>query len=144
MVGSRLDLRGLAAEKLVAHILAKSTVLAHYEERVAEAFGRVESHAQEVDSGPSRRRSQQLLREIRDALAIQVQTVGRVEMTEKPEILWDAPDLDRLYEYLSVEFELRERDSALSRKLSLISESASTSLEMIHTRQGLRLEWYIS
>jgi len=65
------------------------------------------------------------------------------ETTEKPEILWDAPELDRLYELLESEFELHERDAALERKLRFITDSATTSLDLIHTRQGLRVEWYI-
>jgi len=91
----------------------------------------------------SRQHIGELIEEMRDALSIQIQTIGRVEMTEKPEMLWEDPHLDRLYEHLSVEFELRDRDKALSRKLALISDSASTSLELIHTRQSLRVEWYI-
>ena len=41
--------------------------------------------------------------------------VGRVEVAEKPEIVWDDPRLDRLYERLATEYELRDRDRALSR-----------------------------
>ena len=45
-----------------------------------------------------RRRS--LLSRISDVLSIQARTVGRVEVSEKPELTWDRPDLDRLYERL--------------------------------------------
>jgi uncharacterized Rmd1/YagE family protein len=69
--------------------------------------------------------------------------VGRVEVTEKPEITWDDPKLDRLYERLSIEYELRERDRALSRKLELISHTAQTYLNLLQHRQSLRVEWYI-
>jgi len=69
--------------------------------------------------------------------------VGRVEVTEKPEIVWDDPELDRLYERLATEYELRDRDRALSRKLDLISRTAETYLDLINARQTLRVEWYI-
>lgn len=140
-----LALRSLDADRLqvVAHVLAKSTALSHTELRVADVFSGVELRAQALDLRPSRRRTRELLRDMRDAIAIQVRTVGRVEMTEKPEITWDAPELDRLYEHLAIEFELRERDTALSRKLALISQSASMALELVHARQNLRVEWYI-
>lgn len=140
-----LVLEATSPERLevVAQVLAKSTVLAHYEKRVVEEWTRVEARAHALELRPSRRRSRELLGEIREALSVQVQTVGRVEMTEKPELVWDRPDLDRLYELLAAEFELRERDAALSRKLRLISESASTSLDLIHTLRGIRVEWYI-
>lgn len=140
LVLSSLEVQRL---QVVAHVLAKSTVLAHYEERVAGGFSRVESRAEELKKGPSRRRARVFLTEIGEALAIQAQTVGRVEVTEKPEIVWNDSELDRLYELLAIEYEIRDRDAALSRKLRLISDAASTSLELIHTRQNLRVEWYI-
>ena len=76
-------------------------------------------------------------------LLTQTQTVGRVEVTEKPEITWDDVELDRLYERLSVEYELRERDLALTRKLELISRTVQTYLELRQNRLSLRVEWYI-
>jgi uncharacterized Rmd1/YagE family protein len=76
-------------------------------------------------------------------LLTESQMVGRVEVTEKPEFTWEDPALDRLYERLAIEFELRDRDRALSRKLELISRSAETYLDLVHNRQTLRVEWYI-
>jgi uncharacterized Rmd1/YagE family protein len=128
----------------VVTVLAKSVVLAHYEERVGTVFDRVE---QLVDQMKGRRMARvsgsDLLQQIGDVLIVQTQTVGRVEVTEKPEITWDRPDLDRLYEQLSLEYELRERDRALNRKLSFISSTAQMYLDLVETRKSLRLEWYI-
>jgi uncharacterized Rmd1/YagE family protein len=134
---------GVGEVQVVAHVLAKSVVLTHYEQRVTHAFSRVEHRAERPARGTSRRQARALIEEMRSALAIQVQTIGRVEMTEKPELLWEDPRLDRLYEVIAVEFELRDRDAALTRKLAIISDSAATSLELIHTGQSLRVEWYI-
>jgi len=140
-----LVLRSLDVERLqvVAHILAKSAVLSHFEARVAGVFDRVEARARELQRGPNRRRSRELLAEIGRSVAIQAQTVGRVEVTEKPELTWDDAELDRLYERLAIEYEIRDRDAALSRKLKLVSDTAATALDVIHTQQGLRVEWYI-
>lgn len=51
-------------------------------------------------------------------------TVGRVEVDEKPETLWERPDLERFYVRLEDEYELKERHLALERKLELISRTA--------------------
>jgi uncharacterized Rmd1/YagE family protein len=69
--------------------------------------------------------------------------VGRAEVGEKPEITWDAPELDRLYEKLAKEYELRDREQALARKLDLISQAANTYLRLLSDRRTLRVEWYI-
>jgi uncharacterized Rmd1/YagE family protein len=69
--------------------------------------------------------------------------VGRVEVAEKPEIVWDDAALDRLYEHLAAEYELRDRDRALTRKLEVASRTVETYLDMLQHRQTLRVEWYI-
>ena len=49
-------------------------------------------------------------------------------MIDKPEIIWEHPNLERLYLRLEDEFEIRERHLALERKLNLVSHTAQTVL----------------
>jgi len=140
----RLRSSELVRLQVVAHVLAKSTVLAWYEHRATELFDRVEALAEELQRGgrgPSSGR--ELARQIGDVLLAQTRTVGRVEVGEKPEIVWDDPDLDRLYDHLAAEYELRDRDRALARKLELASHIVETYLDLLQNRQSLRVEWYI-
>ena len=69
--------------------------------------------------------------------------VGRAEIGDKPELLWEHPRLERLYALLEDEFELRERLAALDRKLELAARTERTLVELISTRHALRVEWYI-
>jgi uncharacterized Rmd1/YagE family protein len=149
--GDRIDaagtlvLRAPSIERLqvVAEVLAKSAVLSHYEERVARVFDRVEALAEALGRGERPRRGADLVREIGSVLLIQARTVGRAELTEKPEITWDRPELDRFYEHLALEYELRDRDLALTRKLDVVSRTAETYLGLLQNRRSLRVEWYI-
>ena len=54
--------------------------------------------------------------------------VGRVQMDDTPELLWDRPDLERLFARLRDEFEIIERFTALNRKLGLVSRTVETAL----------------
>ena len=74
---------------------------------------------------------------------VQHKMVGRVEVTEKPDLLWDRPDLERLYTRLVDEYELPDRHRALDRKLELIARTAETVLDLLQTKRSLRVEWYI-
>jgi uncharacterized Rmd1/YagE family protein len=142
----RLALREADTGRLqvVAHVLAKSCVLGYYERSVADAFDRIEQLADRLSRGESPARGKKdVLNEIGNVLLILTRTVGRVEVTEKPEITWDDADLDRLYQRLATEYELRDRDLALSRKLELVSRTAETYLDLLNNRQTLRVEWYI-
>ena len=63
-----------------------------------------------------------------------------VAVTEKPDVVWDRHDLDRLYARLEDEYELKERAEALSRKLAVIADTAEVLTDTIDTRRSLRLE----
>ncbi|HQU16968.1 MAG: hypothetical protein B7Z66_12395 [Chromatiales bacterium 21-64-14] len=139
-----LNAPGIDRLQIVADILAKSVVLAHYEARVAKVFDRIEPLAADLQrSGRTGHQGKELLHQIGDVLLTQQHMVGRVEVVEKPEMLWDHPELERLYNRLRDEYELRERHRALDRKLELISRTAETVLELVQTRRSLRVEWYI-
>lgn len=141
----RLQAFDLQRLQLVADVLAKSVVLAHYEVRLAAQFDQIEPLAQRLKAGRGvGRQGKQLLVHIGDILGIEAKMVGRVEVTEKPELLWDHPQHDRLYSRLEDEYELTERHGALERKLQLLSRTAETVLSILQDKRTLRVEWYIT
>ena len=130
--------------QIVADILAKSVVLAQYESGTASVFERVEPVAQGLRLSTKKERwGKDLLRQLGTTLSIQHKIVGRVEIIDKPEVLWDAPELDRLYLRLEDEYEIRERHTTLERKLQLISTTAETVLGLLQHNSSLRVEWYV-
>jgi required for meiotic nuclear division protein 1 len=136
--------RSIERLQLVADILAKSLVLARYEVRIAELFDGIEPLAASLrEKGRTGARGKELLRHIGDVLLMQQKMVGRVETGEKPELLWEHPELERLYMRLAEEYELRDRDRALDRKLDIVTRTVETLLGLVQTRSSLRVEWYI-
>jgi uncharacterized Rmd1/YagE family protein len=146
MEGNTLILSDYAIERfqLVADILSKSTVLAMYEARVTRSFDLIEPFAIDLErSAQGRRTAKELLKQIGGALISEHNLVGRVEVVDKPEIVWEHGDLERFYLRLEDEFEIRERHVALERKLDLVSRTAQTVLEMLQNRRSVRLEIYV-
>jgi required for meiotic nuclear division protein 1 len=136
--------RAIERLQLVADVLAKSLVLGHYEGRIATAFDRIEPLAATLRKrGRAGARSRELLTLIGNVLTTQHRMVGRAETGEKPELLWEHPELERLHMRLAEEYELRERDRALDRKLDVISRTLETLLSLVQTRSSARVEWYI-
>jgi uncharacterized Rmd1/YagE family protein len=130
--------------QLVASALSKSLILAHYEMRIAGAFDRIEPLADQLQrEGRVVSRVHELLQQIGYVLKTQQFMVARVEVEEKPEVLWDHSELERLYARLQDEYELRERSHAIERKLTLIHDAVGTLLELIQHKSSLRLEWYV-
>lgn len=130
--------------QIVADVLAKSTVLAHYEAGIVHAFDAIEPLAADLRTqGRGRRTDRELLRHIGGILLIQHNMVGLVEIGDKPEVLWERSDLDRWYARLEDEYELRERSLALERKLDVLSRTAETVLNLLQHNSSLRVEWGI-
>lgn len=130
--------------QIVADILAKTVVLEHYENRLDSVFDQIEPFAASLQHQTgSSQEGRELLRQLGSTLLVQHKIVGRVEIIDKPELLWESPELEHLYLRLENEYEIRERHLALERKLKLISRTAETILEFMQHRTSLRVEWYI-
>ncbi len=130
--------------QVVAEILARSVALARYEATVRESFSTMEGWAHALQQGrkaPSLQK--QLLKNLGKTIVIQSAMTGRIEIDDKPELLWERPDLERFYLRLEDEFELHERDKVLERKLSLISSTAEMLINLVDNKHAHRLEWYI-
>jgi uncharacterized Rmd1/YagE family protein len=144
--GDTVYLREASIERLqlVAHVLSASAVLGYYEAEAAKDFDRIEPFALGLQGrGRAVRSIRELLAHISGALLREQHMVGRVGVSEKPELLWEHPELERLYARLEDEFELRERHLALEQKLQLVSRTAQTVLDVLQDRRILRVEWYI-
>jgi len=142
-----LLLREISVERLqaVAEILGKSVTLARYELEIAESFNAIEPLAVQMKTSPRNLpwKQDELVRQIGDAMLVEHQLVGRAEILEKPDLLWDQPELDRLYARLEDEYELRERVLALERKLEVVSGAAQTMLDLHQAKRSIKVEYYI-
>ena len=133
----------LAPDKLlvVADALAKSAALAQDERQVARVFDTVEPWARQLaNTGRSPGGRRDMLRLIGSALLVQHRLAERVAVREKPDILWERPDLERLYARLEDEYELVERAETLAHKLDLICDTVTVLTDLIDTKRSLRLE----
>jgi uncharacterized Rmd1/YagE family protein len=129
---------------LAAEALATSVALAYDERRIATAFENIDKVAQSLQDrrlpkGPKGG----LLEQIGQALAIQQRLARRVDLDEKPDVLWDHPELEHFWARLVDEYDLPQRGRAIARQLEVIRETADTITDLMATRTSHRLEWYI-
>jgi uncharacterized Rmd1/YagE family protein len=144
--GGPIGVKEMSLERLllVAYALSDSVVLAHDEREVAAVFDRIEPFARELgERGRISASRRMVLQLIGNALLVQHRLSGRVAVGEDPDILWDRPDLERLYARLKDEYELAERIEGLSNKLSVIGETARALADLMDSARGLRLELMI-
>lgn len=126
---------------LVAEAMAKSAALAQQESAIAQTLDWMEPIIADLRArGRLAIASRALMRSIGAALSARSRATARVQAEDKPDLLWDHPELERLYARLADEFELPERSVALDRKLALIGETTETLLSLIEARRSLGLE----
>jgi uncharacterized Rmd1/YagE family protein len=141
-----IQIRNTGSDRLllVGEALAVSVALAYDERRIATAFDKIEPVAstlikRRLPSGPK----SAMLEQIGEALLIQKRLASRVDLDEKPDVLWDHPELERLWAKLVDEYDLAARARAVERKLVVIRETADTITDLIATRTSHRLELYV-
>jgi uncharacterized Rmd1/YagE family protein len=144
--GGPIQVKAITPEHMVviADALAKSVALARDEHEVSTVVEVVEPFARQLaEEGRAVGGRRAILKHIGNALLVQHRLSGRVAIGDKPDAVWDRPDLERLYARLEDEYELNERAEALARKLAVISETAKLLTDMIDTTRSLRLELII-
>jgi uncharacterized Rmd1/YagE family protein len=139
----RLKVKALTTAHILvlADILAKSIALARYEREVAAVFDTIEPAATTLAvSGHIPRARKALLQLIGSALLAQHRVSGRIAFAEKPDILWDHPELERFYSRLKDEYEIIERGTLLNGKVQVVASAAQTFTDMMDTARSVRLE----
>lgn len=126
---------------IIADAIATNLILGYDERNVSAVFDAIEPLARELaEHGrtPGSRRA--ILKHIGNALLVQQRMSGLVAVAEKPDVLWERPDLERFYARLEDEYELKERADLLTRKLTVISDTGQALADIIDTERSLRLE----
>jgi uncharacterized Rmd1/YagE family protein len=126
---------------VLADVLAKNVALVRDEREVNKVLELIEPFAIRLAStgkAPFNRRN--MLRLVGQALLVQQRISGRIAVQEKPDVLWDRSDLERLYARLEDEYELKERANALRHKLEIIQETTRALTDIIDTERSTRLE----
>jgi uncharacterized Rmd1/YagE family protein len=126
---------------LIADVLAKNVALSRDEREVSKVFETIEPlWAELAHSGRSPSNRRNMLRTIGQTLLVHHRLSGRIEVEEKPDILWDNAHLERLHARLAEEYELKERAGAITRKLRIIEETSRALTDLIDTERSFRLE----
>jgi len=142
-MGGAISVKDLTPPRLlvIADVLAKNVGLVRDEREVNKVLELIEPFASRLAAtgrAPFNRRN--MLRLIGQALLVHHRMSGRIAIEEKPDVLWDRADLERLYARLEDEYELKERANALRHKLAIIQETTRALTDIIDTERSTRLE----
>lgn len=127
--------------ELVATVLSRSVVLARDETAVSAAFDRSAPLVTELrTNGRVQLPIAQVMKMVGEALDARHRVTGAAQVDERPDLLWDHPELDRLYQRLEGEYELTERAEVLHDKLEALGDFAEALLDIVQTKRAYRVE----
>ena len=126
---------------LVATVLALSVVLSRDEILVSEAFDQIAPLVTDLrENGRARLPVRPAMRLVGSVLAARHRLTGTAQVDERPDVLWDHPELDRLYARLEAEYELKERAEVLARKFGALGDFTEVLLDIVQDRRAFRTE----
>jgi uncharacterized Rmd1/YagE family protein len=113
----------------------------YYENLVEDLFERTRSLIEFMERrGTVRFRIRQLHRFIGEAIGTRTEVLSVLHLLDKPDEAWDDSAMDRIYDDLRGEFDLRDRYAALELKLRSIQESLELLVDVARDRRLLLLE----
>jgi uncharacterized Rmd1/YagE family protein len=126
---------------VVALIVAQSAAMEYYERIVANLFARATALVDPLEHrGTVSLRTRQLHRFIGQAVTTRAEVVAVLALLDKPDATWDDPGLDRIYDDLRAEFDLRDRYDTLTQKLQGSQETLELVLDVARDRRMWLLE----
>jgi len=126
---------------LAGIVLARSVMLSRDEGLVGGAFERISPLVSELsEDGRTRLPIRQAMRLVGTALAARHRIMGTASANDRPDLLWDHPELDRLYARLEDEYELDERAEVLERKFTALGDVTEVLLDIVRDKRAFRLE----
>ncbi len=124
--------------KIVGYTLAQSLALERIEKDVENALERIRSILENFAKKSFLMRLKPAIKELVQVLEARFEALSDIMVLQKPELTWEDPLLDELYEELRKVYEIDDRFKAIDTMLEniletgqIISDLASTSREMV-------------
>jgi uncharacterized Rmd1/YagE family protein len=141
----QLPALGPARVSAVALVVAQSAAMEYYERLVDDLFARTDALVDRLEkSGTVRARPARLHRFIGEAITSRNEVLSVLHLLDKPDEVWEDPELDRIYDDLRAEFDLGDRYQSLETKLRGVQESLELVLDVARDRRMWLLEMSIA
>lgn len=125
-----------------ALVVSQSVGLEKYEQDLDVYFGKSQELLDVTKSYTFFKRSR-LVEFARNLIFIQHGMVNDLFLLDKPNILWDNEEAEKLYNMLSSTLELKDRFEIVEHKLTHLKENITLALDLFNHKHSEVLEWII-
>jgi len=130
--------------KIVSYAVSQSVALERYEDEIEQHFGELDAVITNLkNTGKALLREKDLLKQVGRALSVKQTAIAHLSLFDKPEEVWESPELEKLYIALSTEFDLQTRFAVLDKKIEFLSENSRMLMEFMAEKRNAFLELVI-
>ena len=135
---TRLDVETI---KIVSYVLSRSVALERYEDDIETSLSEVESIVNGLKTaGKAPLSEKELLKQIGRVLSVKQIAVSHLAVFDKPDELWESPELEKLYNLMNSEYELRVRFEVLDKKINYLSDISLMLMNFLAEKRNAFLE----
>lgn len=128
---------------IIASVIAKSVALERIEEKLDSLLDEVEETLTLLGKGKLNIPVKELARVAAKILNHKYRSIAYVMVLDKPEITWEDPEADRLYQALADQFEISPRYQGIKHKTETLMDITEVCANLSQASRAARLEWII-
>ncbi|MDO8496157.1 MAG: RMD1 family protein [bacterium] len=127
--------------KIISYVLSQSVALERYEDEIETSLSEIGTIVENLkSSGQAMLTEKQLLKQIGNALSVKQTAVAHLSLFDKPEEVWESPELENLYNRMNAEYELQDRFDVLDEKIKYLSDISQMLMNFLAEKRNAFLE----
>lgn len=137
---------GLGVEKIkiISHVLSQSVALERYEDDIEKSLMELEGIVENLKlRGKAFLSEKELLKQIGRVLSVKQTVISHLSIFDKPDEIWESPELEMLYNRMDAEYDLRSRFDVLDKKANYLSDISKMLMEFLAEKRNAFLETVI-
>lgn len=132
---------GVNEIKIISYVLSQSVALERYEDEIETSLSDIGGIVENFkSSGRAQLTEKQLLQQIGNALSVKQTAVAHLSLFDKPEEIWESPELENLYNRMNAEYELQDRFDVLDEKIKYLSDISQMLMNFLAEKRSEFLE----
>lgn len=135
---------GVEKIKIISHVLSQSVALERYEDDIEKSLIELEGIVENLKlRGKAFLSEKELLKQIGRVLSVKQTVISHLSIFDKPDEIWESPELERLYNRMDAEYDLRSRFDVLDKKANYLSDISKMLMEFLAEKRNAFLETVI-
>lgn len=132
---------GVEKIKIISYVLSQSVALERYEDDIETSLGELETIVENLKlKGKALLSEKSLLQQIGKVLSVKQTAVSHLALFDKPDEIWESPELEKLYNRMDAEYDLRVRFEVLDKKIEYLSDISKMMMEFLAEKRNAFLE----